>query len=110
MTAASSIVIRKYGLLDPLDWGPDCHEHLLRQSRLWNRLVAIERRIQERREQSCRTDAEHAVQLARIESERKAWVKKACHESGLWWGNYNAVYRAYERARTRALRTGAQLR
>lgn len=36
-------LIYKYGLLDPLDWGPDCAEQLYRNNRLWNNLVEIER-------------------------------------------------------------------
>jgi hypothetical protein len=51
-----------------------------------------------------------AAPLLQADTERKAAVKRARQESGLWWGNYNAVCSAYERARVRALHTGAQLR
>ncbi len=37
------VVVRKYGLLPPANWGPDCDDELARQSALWNRLVEIER-------------------------------------------------------------------
>jgi len=137
------IVIRKYGLRDPVDWATDCEDQLQRQNRLWNRLVGIERLIQDRRREIFRDDPELARLLAEIEeaegddrraleqrasvrhkelesrfatllsqteSERKTLVKRARQESGLWWGNYNAVYLAYERARVRALRTGSRLR
>lgn len=36
------IMCYSYGLLAPLDWGPDCYEHLWLQNRLWNQLVEIE--------------------------------------------------------------------
>jgi transposase len=36
--------------------------------------------------------------------------KDARNNSGLWWGNYNAVCDSYESARGRALKTGAELR
>ncbi len=51
-----------------------------------------------------------AAPLLQADIERKAAVKHARQESGLWWGNYNAVCGAYERARARALQTGATLR
>ena len=44
-----------------------------------------------------------------LESQRRAEVKLARQESGLWWGNYNAVVKAYERGRQMALRNGGQL-
>lgn len=33
----------RYGLLDPLNWDQDCHEHLFLMNRLWNTLVEIDR-------------------------------------------------------------------
>ncbi|NBJ13598.1 zinc ribbon domain-containing protein [Microvirga arsenatis] len=44
-----------------------------------------------------------------LEVERRAAVKLARQESGLWWGNYNAIVKAYERGRRIALRNGGQL-
>lgn len=32
----------QYGLLEPLNWDQDCHEHLWLQNKLWNSLVEIE--------------------------------------------------------------------
>src|SRR5205085_12534349 len=40
---ATVVVVRKYGLLDPLDWGEDCQGELWRMNQLWNRCVEIER-------------------------------------------------------------------
>jgi uncharacterized small protein (DUF1192 family) len=36
------IVVRRYGLLAPLDWREDCEDHLRRMSDLWNRCVEID--------------------------------------------------------------------
>jgi putative transposase-like DNA-binding protein len=36
------LIVRKYGLLRPLNWGDDCFDHLYLQNKLWNRLVEIE--------------------------------------------------------------------
>lgn len=38
----------QYGLLDPLNWDQDCHQHLWLQNKLWNSLVEIERAHRER--------------------------------------------------------------
>lgn len=50
MTASESrreredeVVVRRYGLLAPEDWGEDCEAELQRMTRLWNRLVEIDR-------------------------------------------------------------------
>jgi len=37
-------------------------------------------------------------------------VKQARQESGLWWSNYNMIQMKYEKARTRAMKEGAELR
>lgn len=49
-------------------------------------------------------------QLDALEQERRSLVKKARQESGLWWGNYNAVCDDYNTARSRALKENAELR
>lgn len=36
------VIVRKYGMLPPLDFDKDCTEHLFLQNKLWNRLVEIE--------------------------------------------------------------------
>jgi hypothetical protein len=36
------LLIRKYALRDPVDWGQDCEDQLFLMNRLWNRLVEIE--------------------------------------------------------------------
>ncbi|MEJ0038705.1 MAG: hypothetical protein WDO68_21960 [Gammaproteobacteria bacterium] len=172
MSETTTVLIRKYGLLDPLDWGSDCQEQLLLQNKLWNCLVRIEREAQAHCRRILSADSDYAQLIAGLEGvdaeiadlwdrrrsqghpvaaseivvrirtlivqrrrlsqrerqlraalrprfvapllqadlERKAAVKRARQESGLWWGNYNAVCGAYERARIRALRTGATLR
>lgn len=173
MPETTTVLIRKYGLLDPIDWGSDCQDQLLLQNSLWNRLVRIERDAQAHSRQVLSADPDYARLVAEIEGldaeiahlwrarrsvdygtaaaneivaevraligtrrqlaqrerllratlrpryaapllqvdiERKAAVKRARQDSGLWWGNYNAVCNAYERARARALQTGATLR
>lgn len=172
MRESTTVLIRKYGLLDPIDWGSDCEGQLLLQNTLWNRLVGIERETQTRCRKILSADADYAqlitelraldIEIAdhwrrrrspdhaiaagetvaqiralilrrrqltqrerelraalrpqfasallQVDIERKAAVKRARQESGLWWGNYNAVCAAYERARVRALRSGATLR
>lgn len=51
--------------------------------------------------------------LHELESQRRAAVKAARQEaaaSGLYWGSYNAVLAAYDTARQRAMKEGAELR
>lgn len=36
------VVVRRYGLRQPLDWGTDCDDEMRRMTALWNNLVAIE--------------------------------------------------------------------
>lgn len=171
------IIVRKYHLRPPLDWGDDCQEHLWLQNRLWNALVEIERESQAawravfcadaefaamqadmdaitaaleaawterkavranlRRKQSDADDAFDAKikdlakqrsdlwermktrrnklkpglkdELAAVEQARKSSVKLARQNSGLWWGNYNAVCASFDMARAKALKDGATL-
>lgn len=173
-----SIIVRKYGLLAPINWGDDCREQLFLANKLWNTLVEIERTNQiewnavfeqnpefsmlkteldqvqsdidaawdERRktraklrakatdEDQASEDAikamtarrkelwaqlktlrnkikpEYREQLDAVELDRRAKVKKARQESGLFWSNYNAVVDSYNVARSRALKEGATLR
>nr|WP_172685368.1 hypothetical protein [Methylobacterium oryzae]AGO88270.1 Transposase [Methylobacterium oryzae CBMB20] len=44
--------------------------------------------------------------LRALETSRREEVKVARQESGLWWGNYNALVRSFERARSAAIRGG----
>lgn len=37
------VVVRQYSLLDPLNWGQDCADHLYLRNKFWNNLVEIER-------------------------------------------------------------------
>lgn len=41
-TEERTVLVRQYGLLDPLDWDQDCQEHLWLQNKLWNTLVEID--------------------------------------------------------------------
>lgn len=51
-----------------------------------------------------------AVELRELEALRREEVKVARQNSGLWWGNYNAVVRSFERARSAAIRGGNTMR
>jgi hypothetical protein len=48
--------------------------------------------------------------LQKLETDRRAAVKLARQESGLWWGNYNAIVKSFERGRSAALRAGGEMR
>ncbi|EFJ39246.1 hypothetical protein VOLCADRAFT_101201, partial [Volvox carteri f. nagariensis] len=56
-----------------------------------------------------RAREEAGEKVRALEVKRRAEVKLARQESGLWWGNYNAVVKAYERGRRVALRNGGQM-
>jgi hypothetical protein len=170
------ILVRQYGLQNPLDWDKDCQEHLFLMNRFWNQLVEIERdstrryfetvgadptvaevqtpliaklgqrkalveernarRAAARSRQINTTDLDDQIEalskeireltveakkrrqaarilykaeLDTIEAQRRAQVKEARQNTGLWWSNYNAVARAYNVARVRALKTGGEL-
>ncbi len=174
-------VVRQYGLMNPINWGSDCDEHLQLQNKLWNRLVEIERdnrqtylsivgtdeevvaieekiagiktqlagmdaqrkdlRRQYRSKISVHTkpldeaikrDKEmlqalsaHAKEirsvakerirsagsaLEELERKRHELVRDAYNNSGLWWGNYNAVVDSYRVARSRAMREVSELK
>ncbi len=47
-----------------------------------------------------------AAELRALEASRRDAVKVARQESGLWWSNYNALIRSFERARSAAIRGG----
>ena len=74
-------------------------------------LIAQRRRLRQR-DHAMRSElrSKFEAPLLQADNERKAAVKRARQESGLWWGNYNAICLAYERARARAPQSGAQLR
>jgi hypothetical protein len=48
--------------------------------------------------------------LDEIQASHKAAVKRARQQSGLYWGNYNAVIASYATARSRSLKEGGELR
>lgn len=41
------VIVRQYGLLNPVDWGKDVSDELWRSNRFWNQLVEIERQNSE---------------------------------------------------------------
>lgn len=169
------VIVRRYGLLDPLDWMEDCETELERMHALTARLVEIERgyrasfdRLLERDphlRDTKRTLEEHVQALAEagavsadainakaplltssrgrprgnpgsqltvlkkdvaqayttarkrfkddlnnLELERREQVKAARQQSGLWWGNYNAVIKAFEQGRRVSVRTRGVMR
>lgn len=170
------VLVRQYGLGNPVDWGDDCQEHLWLCNKLWNRFVEIEQENRKKYLEIFRQDdelrsAEDAIialqtvrteriaqrnavrakarsksvdsaeiqdeikdlsrriteivkqasvrrrtvrpvygeQIRALEMERRALVKKARQESGLWWSNYNMVQARYEKARSKAMKDGAEL-
>lgn len=42
MAAQEHVVVYRYGLRDPIDWGDDCDQQLFLMNKLWNSLVEIE--------------------------------------------------------------------
>lgn len=71
-----------------------------RRKDLWQTLKALRTELKPR----------FQADLDALELDRRARVKRARQESGLWWCNYNAVVEAYTRARGRTLQTGGRLR
>src|SRR5262249_57965361 len=80
----------EFGCLPPNEGQAHALEQMQRRVDLWNALVDVER-----------------AQLPEIE--RRAAVKKAQAESGLYWCNYDDVINSYQRARKRTGR-GAELK
>ncbi|MGU3328120.1 zinc ribbon domain-containing protein [Methylobacterium mesophilicum] len=142
------IIIRHYGLLDPLDWDSDCDDELDRSIKLWNVLVVIHETyaqkyydliLKDEALKKAKTDYEKlqenraslaavleakkrlavtqkevskqmASELRDLELARREAVKVARQNSGLWWGNYNPLVRAFENARSAAVRGGHTIR
>jgi predicted RNA-binding Zn-ribbon protein involved in translation (DUF1610 family) len=71
-----------------------------RRSELWAQLKTLRNKLK----------PEYKEQLDAVELDRRAKVKKARQESGLFWSNYNAVVDAYNVARSKATKAGATLR
>lgn len=144
----SIIVIRNYGLLEPLDWDKDCDEELNLMDGLWNQLVNIHEKYVDLYHETISRD-QHlsavkkvyyalsgggapfslvsaakknlaiaqmdasrrmAAELRSLETARRDEVKLARQNSGLWWGNYNALVRAFENGRSAAVRGGHTMR
>ena len=147
-STGTEIVIRRYGLLPPLDWSVDCEDELKKMDEFWNILVNIhddyttkyykiiesdeklrsakvEFELAERsapnsedaRKAKYRlalvqktVQRELADSLRSLEYQRRDDVKLARQRSNLWWGNYNAVVRAFEGGRRTAVRSGNRMR
>ncbi|MHC2108919.1 nuclease/transposase family protein [Methylobacterium sp. CM6246] len=145
---AREIVIRHYGLLEPIDWHSDCDQELERVNALWNHLVdihesyflkyyniiltdndligakaAYEQLVKDNAALSAVSEAKKhlavtqkvvtkrmAAELRDLELARREAVKVARQNSGLWWGNYNPLVRAFENARSAAVRGGHTMR
>lgn len=168
------IVVRRYGLLRPRNWGDDCEVEVTRMTSLWNALVEIERANRAEYLHLTTDDAIEGMQrdidalmarrdalreerfairraarkkvktpeidialrgvgaqlkslieqskarrrtvrdrirplLDALEERRREAVKAARQNSGLYWGNYNAVVASYDRARQAALKRGGTL-
>lgn len=147
-TRNTEIVVRHYGLLNPLDWDNDCEDELKKMDVFWNNLVNIHEKyvnlyyaeimkddiLREFKTEFERLTIEEAsamsIALAKkkmavrqkeisrlmapdlqaLELARRAEVKNARQNSGVWWGNYNFIVRAFESARSAALRRGSSVR
>jgi hypothetical protein len=57
-----------------------------------------------------RVRADAKDKLAELNEQRKGLVKTARQQSGLYWGNYNAVCADYDRARSAAMNRGVELK
>lgn len=177
MAAQKQVVVRRYGLREPLDWGDDCDQQLFLMNQLWNSLVEIERHhrkayfdlmkedravaelsekievlnqekqqilternslrrkyqtrkapgtapLDERlreisvnlrelsitaKEKRAKARKQLRPQMEALTRQRLTAAKEARRNSGLWWGNYNAVCRGYEFARRRVWQRGGEL-
>jgi hypothetical protein len=177
MDNETTVTIRQYRLLPPLDWSEDCEAEMRRMTALWNKLVEIDRSHTERYRAATADDPavaelrtqyetlsaeiealieakkaararararaetpelddkikvlkaqrkpvagalKEATKEARarakpvldaLEAERKAAVKLARQpaQSGLYWGNYNAVCASYDTARAKILNSGGEM-
>ncbi|MCJ2072154.1 transposase [Methylobacterium sp. J-030] len=144
----TEIVIRKYGLLAPVEWTEDCESEMRLMDDFWNKLIDVHEKYTSRYLVVIEKDAgflaakieydnllsrqapsaavatskrqlaiaqkdatsRMAIELRALETARREEVKIARQNSGLWWGNYNAIVRSSERARSAALRGGNTMR
>lgn len=68
------IVVRQYGLGEPLDWGEDCENQLRAMNRLWNTLVEIEHGYRE--QVRALTDDDLNIALKNLELDQARQEKK----------------------------------
>jgi hypothetical protein len=75
-----------------------------------NRVEVVRHRVAQLKKElaSVRKDAQRKArsELSALEESRRAAVKLARQQSGLWWGNYNAVVASFEQGRRTSLRRG----
>jgi hypothetical protein len=119
---SSKYVTFEFGCLPPTGGSEAALDQMLGRCALWNALVEIERahhdavlriladpKIPGTVRRRARLSAGEQGRLEELGIARKAAVKKAQADSGLYWCNYDDVIQAYERARKQA-RNGAALR
>jgi hypothetical protein len=61
------VIVRKYDLFPPLNWGDDCRDHLYMGNELWNRLVEIEHQNQKEWHEVFEQDPDYAALKARAD-------------------------------------------
>lgn len=72
-------------------------------------IKAVRVEAKERR-RALRGSDEAKERLTKMDEERKAQVKIAYQQCGLYWGNYNAVLDSYRRGRSAAMKFGTMLK
>ncbi len=78
-TAASTVVVRQYGLRDPAGWDDACAEILWKQNQLWNQLVEIEHAARQAYREAMTADPAVAtleVEMQALGTERDALVEE----------------------------------
>jgi len=94
----SVVVVRKYGLLAPTNWGEDVTDELRRMNRLWNTLVEIDRYFRAEYRRIVGESQALSVlteQILKIETERKTLIEQR--------GKRRAAARSKEKAGTEFL-------
>jgi hypothetical protein len=88
--------------------GPTRETYLNRVEEVRERVAQLKKHLA-----SVRKDAQRKarLELSALEISRRGAVKLARQQSGLWWGNYNAVVASFEQGRRTSLRrSGGELR
>ncbi len=80
-------------------------DHTIRES-----LAALKEKRVALRVAKFQAKAEAGTEIKALQDRFYADVKTALHNSGLWWGNYEAVVNSFEVARAKVLKSGGTLR